>query len=125
MRLKKIGIAAILAAGIAAPAFAGTLEAMLANTVTATDGEGATNTLLFNEDGTLTSTAPDGIVSEGSWKDEGGELCTTINGAGPDGADATSCGALAEGKGVGDTWEATIEAGEEPQTLTVTIVEGR
>jgi hypothetical protein len=106
---------AALMALAAAPALAGTVDAFFANTVETT-AQGATTKWHFNQDGTLKATLPDGTAATGAWAMKDGKFCVTV------GAQPESCSPVMEGKGVGDSWEATNSAG---QSFTVSIKAGR
>lgn len=123
--MKKLMLAAV-AALIATPALAGTMDATFGNTTTVTDSKGQVVTYFFEADGTYSAktTNAEGAMVEGkgAWAIEGDMVCTTP--AAMEGAPAPekACGTYVDGKTVGDTWEITNTAGEK---FTVTISAGR
>lgn len=114
MRLGAI-IALVLVAAAPAAATAGNTSAIAAtfgNTVHITSD---TDNLYiyFNADGTFTTSGTDG-QQIGTWKIEGGKICTKIK-------DQTSCGLVEAGRQVGDEWQHTLDG----QTVTIRIEKGR
>ncbi|TNE35899.1 MAG: hypothetical protein EP347_12265 [Alphaproteobacteria bacterium] len=106
--MKKFGIAAFsLSVLFAAPAFAGTLEEVIANGMTI-ETANATYTVTLNDDGTYTTD----IGIEGTWEQSGDEICFTRT------TGESSCQVLPDGKVSGDSWEGETAAGE---SATVTI----
>lgn len=111
---------AALAAGaclFAGIAFADTMSATFGNTVTTQGPDGAVVRWQFNADNSYSVTLPDGATAAGTWELGGGQLCVT-----PTGGGQRQCAPLADGKGVGDTWVTTNDAGE---SVTVAIIAGR
>jgi hypothetical protein len=106
--------AALLVAGAAS---AGTIDAVVANTLTSTDASGVTTTYLFNGDGSYTVTLPDGSGGSGAWRVSGSQFCFT-----PAGVEEICVAAPPEGKGPGDSWPAAAPDGS---PLTVSIIAGR
>jgi YD repeat-containing protein len=131
MRLVNGIVAAITAsAALAGPAFAGSMEARIGNTVVVTAPDGSTTKLYYNADKTLTvKSEADGKVvleTKGTWRQDGENLCVTSEAAfGPFEAAKERCMPLAGDK-VGDTWQAPAkDADGNDITITVAIVAGR
>lgn len=116
MRLLAVGAfaAVLFTAGVAG---ASTIDAITANTLTATDAAGGTSTYLFNADGSYTVTLADGSAGSGAWRLDGSRFCFT-----PAGAAEVCVAAPPAGKGPGDSWTAPAPDGS---PLTVSIVPGR
>jgi len=107
-------ISALFLLGIS-PAFASAdMEPTFGNTVVVKTGD-VTMKYYFNADNTFTADTPDGTIS-GTWAVKGDEICLT-----PEGGEE-SCGPLAKGKKVGDTW---TQENPDGSTSEVSIVAGR
>ena len=91
------------------------MEATFGNTVTQTNADGSEIVNLFNDDGTVTRINADGSKTEGSWTENGPQLCTTF------GSDK-ACWEKTPGKKVGDSWETDAPDGSK---ATISISEGR
>lgn len=101
-----------LMCGVAA---AGTTDAFLGNTVV-TVVDGASTRWFFEGDGTYAIRTDDGQSGAGVWSVSNDVLCVTPAGGQP------LCAPMAPGKGVGDSWQTSNDAG---QTFTISIVAGR
>lgn len=100
-------------------AMAGDLSGVFGNTVTITDANGGVTSVLVEEDNTYTVKTPDGAEIPGTWEVSDGQAC--FNAADAEGNATQTCSADIIGKGPGDTWTASNDAGE----TTVAVVEGR
>ncbi|TNE60191.1 MAG: hypothetical protein EP340_00375 [Alphaproteobacteria bacterium] len=106
--MKKFGIAAFsLSVFFATPAFAGTLDEVIANGMTIETAD-VTYTVTMSEDGSYTTD----IGIEGTWEQNGDEVCFTRT------TGESSCQVLPEGKASGDSWEGETAAGD---SATITI----
>jgi hypothetical protein len=119
MRKLLLAAAAVL---VAAPALAGTMESSYGNTVTVTNAEGKTMTLLFSEDGTFTGTGYDGAAIGGKWVVKEGKYCSTANAVEGQPAPTEACTDYVDGKNVGDSWK---QKGTDGADITVAITAGR
>ncbi len=108
--MRKLIIASALAAGLAAPAFADTLEAVTTKGVILMV-QGMEIPISYAEDGTFSGEAM-GTPFEGTWRVDGASLCTTS-----DFQPEETCQEYPEGKGAGD--EFTIEGAMGPVTIKI------
>ena len=77
-------------------------------------GKEGETTVLFNRDGTFSSSGPKGDKF-GSWKIVGDKVCTHTKDGGE------SCGVIQANRQVGDRWTQTIDG----EAIEVTITAGR
>lgn len=103
--MRKLLISAALAAGLAAPAMADTLEAVTTKGVTLSM-MGMEIPVTYNEDGTYTADAM-GQTINGQWRIEGTSLCSS-NDMQPE----ETCTEYPEGKGPGDEFTISGDQGE-------------
>ena len=115
--MKKFAAALGLAALIATPAFADTMQNAYSNTivVSMTGAEGET-LYHFNADGTFTGVAAGGSQMAGRFTVEGDQLCLIQ----PNGQPA--CTTVATDKNVGDTWS---QLGVDGREINVELRAGR
>ena len=111
-------LAAALAAGLAAPAWAGPMDAAFGNTIVTTYPDGAVSKVYLEPDGSYRSIARDGREDVGTWKAEKGRLCYYPDGA-PKGRPICAVGL---NKKVGDTWKVFQDDGA---SIKITIAAGR
>ncbi|NIJ41038.1 hypothetical protein FHS78_001319 [Parvibaculum indicum] len=83
------------------------------NTVKIT-GEAGKRTVMINEDGTYSSTLPDGSTITGTWTNKDGTACFN-----QDGSDAEPYCVAAEPREVGETWELTAPDGTKEKATLV------
>lgn len=115
--MKRFLFPLMLAAAVAMPAAADTLDTLYKNTLTLTDTQGRTTTVLVSEGGQLEQVNAAGMWAAGFWTHEGGRFCWTARGK------SQVCVALAPDKGVGDSWEITGPTGK--VAWTAEVVPGR
>ncbi len=113
--MRKILIAATMAAGIAAPVFAddnegGTLQHVIANGVTLSI-QGMEIPIKYAEDGSFSGDAM-GMPFAGTWRIDGKSLCTTS-----DFQPEEACSEYPDGMGPGDSFETESEMG--PITIKI------
>ncbi len=109
--------ACVLAAGLAGPAWADTVDLLLGNTLTLTDARGGVTTVLLSEAGKFEQTNASGAWAAGVWEREAARLCLTARG------EARICLPLEADKDVGDSWE--IKGPTGATAWTAAITEGR
>ncbi len=115
--MKRVILPLMLAAGLALPAAAATLDELYQNTLILTDGQGRTTTVLVSEGGRLEQVNGAGMWAAGFWAKDGDSFCWTARG------EAQVCIPLAADKGVGDTWEVSGPTGK--VAWTAGVVAGR
>ena len=115
--MKRLLLAAAIALGAAGAAAADTLDVLVQNTLTLTDGQGGVTTLLLSEGGQFEQTNARGTWAAGFWTKEEDRLCMTARGA------ATVCIPLEADKAVGDSWDINGPTGR--LVWTARINEGR
>jgi len=97
--MRRLAAALVLSLGLAAPAFADTIDVLKANTLVLRKESGKFYTLLISDDGKMEQVNSAGVWAAGFWSLSGGTYCWTARGA------AKLCFALPAEKGVGDSWE--------------------
>lgn len=117
--MKKFALGLVAAVMIAGTAMANPMQSRIDNTVTLTAADGKVTKVLYNGDGTMAITNPDGSKGTGKWAVKDGKLCVTLD-QGPT-AGKESCNPLVERK-VGDTWDAKLADGT---TAKAALVAGR
>jgi len=115
--MRKLAAVLISSLGLAAPAFADTLDVLKQNTLMLHEESGRSYTILISEGGTLEQVNSAGTWATGPWYVQDGRFCWTARGA------ATLCIPLPADKGVGDTWEIRGPTGR--LSWNAEIVEGR
>ena len=88
------------------PAAADTVDVLYENTLTLTDGQGRTMTLLVSEGGKLEQVNTAGMWAAAFWSQDGGRFCWTARG------ESQVCVPLAADKGVGDKWDIAGPTGQ-------------
>jgi YD repeat-containing protein len=79
--------------------------------------------LYYDQGGVLSTKAPDGKTTKGTWKLEGDKICVTQTEPKPEAnMAAPQCSPFTGGHKVGDTWEVTRADGTK---LTATLQSGR
>lgn len=111
--MKRLLIAAALAALCPSPASADTLSVLTANTLTLTDASGGVTTVLLNADNSLRQIDPAGVTASGFWSADNDRLCMTARGK------AQICFSLPADKQVGDTFDLTGQTGRVAWTAAI------
>lgn len=115
--MKRLLLIGACAAFVATAAWADTLEAMRANTVTTQSGHTPPTRWLFNADGTYQMTGANGATVTGVYTSDAEKFCVT-----PASAERVCLAAIPQNKGPGDSWPVTDPEGN---IVTVSIVPGR
>lgn len=109
--------AALAVVLVAGPALAADSMAITyGNTLSAKGTDGAVTNYHFKNDGTYHAVLPGAKEEVGIWTVASNKLCIT-----PKGATAAQCGSALAGQKLGDSWEATDDAGNK---FTLSLLEG-
>lgn len=114
--MRKFIAALALAAAVALPAAAGTMENSFGNTLNVTLADGTALAFHFNADNSYQMKLPDGSVVPGTWAMENSQLCLTPTGGAPD------CHPDPGNYNVGDSWTGMNGQG---QQMTLSLSAGR
>lgn len=115
--MRRLLAALAISTGLAAPAFADTIDVLKENTLVLREESGKFYTLLISDGGEMEQVNSAGMWAAGFWSLTGGTYCWTARGA------AKLCFALPADKGVGDSWEIRGPTGK--LAWTAEIQEGR
>lgn len=114
---QRLGALVVLAASLASPAIADTIDVLKQNTLMLHEASGRSYTLLISDGGTMEQVNSAGTWASGNWAIEERGFCWTARGA------ARLCIPLPADRSVGDTWEVTGPTGR--LAWTAEIVAGR
>ncbi len=114
--MKKLLATLAIAAAIALPAAAGTIDNAFGNTLNVQLGDGTALAFHFNADGTYVMKLPDNTAVPGAWALQNNQLCLTPTGGAPD------CHPDPGNHAVGETWSAVNGQG---QQMTLSLTAGR
>ena len=117
MRRATIALALALALGVAAPAFADTVDVLKANTLVLTAQGGGTTVVLVEDGGRLEQINARGMWAAGFWSMQERGFCWTARG------ESEVCIPMPADKAVGDSWEIKGPTGK--VAWTAEIREGR
>ena len=115
--IRRLAAAFAVSLGIAAPAFADTIDVLKKNTLLLHEASGKFYTLLVSDGGEMEQVNSAGMWASGVWAIDDGKLCWQARGA------AKLCIPLPADKGVGETWEILGPTGR--LSWTAEIREGR
>jgi hypothetical protein len=115
--IRRVAAAFAVSLGIAAPAFADTIDVLKKNTLLLHEASGKFYTLLVSDAGEMEQVNSAGMWASGVWAIEDGKFCWQARGA------AKLCIPLPADKGVGETWEILGPTGR--LSWTAEIREGR
>lgn len=115
--MRRLAAGLAISLGLAAPAFADTLDVLKTNTLLLHEASGRFYTLLISDDGKMEQVNSAGIWASGAWAIEDGKFCWQARGA------AKLCIVMPADKGVGETWEIRGPTGQ--LAWTAEIREGR
>lgn len=104
--MRRVSVALMLALGLAAPAFADTLDVLKANTLVLTERDGGAITVLVSDAGRMNQVNARGMEATGIWSMTERGFCWTARG------EAQVCIPLAEDKAAGDSWEIAGPTGQ-------------
>lgn len=97
--MKRLFLSVVLSAALASPAAADAIDVLYKNTLTLTDAQGRTTTMVVSEGGRLEQINGSGMWAAGFWTKDGDTFCWTARG------ESQVCIPLVADKRVGDTWE--------------------
>lgn len=114
--MKKLIAAFALAAAMAVPAAAGTIENAFGNTLNVQLADGTALAFHFNADNTYVMKLPDNSTVNGTWALQNNQLCLTPQGGAPD------CHPDPGNHNVGESWTGVNGQGQE---MTLSLTAGR